>query len=44
MNRLSETMIPPRLLLDERSGRLYGWFVSCHLLIGLLALALSGWV
>jgi len=29
---------------DQRTGRLYRWFIACHLVLGFLALGLSAWV
>ncbi|MBT7759771.1 MAG: hypothetical protein HN732_20750, partial [Rhodospirillaceae bacterium] len=43
-SRLAEILIPPSLRSDDRSGRLYFWFVTCHLVAGLLALGLALWV
>jgi signal transduction histidine kinase len=44
MNHLPEIMVPPRLRTDDRTGRLYRWFISCHLVFGLLALGLAAWI
>ncbi|MBC8240827.1 MAG: hypothetical protein H8E30_10180, partial [Alphaproteobacteria bacterium] len=44
MNRLPDAMVPPRLREDERTGHLYRWFITCHLIMGLLALGLGIWV
>ena len=44
MNDQPTALVPPHLRIDQRRGQLYGWFVSCHLVVGLLALGLAGWV
>jgi signal transduction histidine kinase len=43
-HRLPVTLMPPRLRADEHTERLYRWFNVCHMVAGLLALALAAWV
>jgi signal transduction histidine kinase len=42
--RLPDALVSPGLHIDEPTGRLYRWFIACHLIFAGLALGLAAWV